>query len=445
MAANDRLSEHVTDEVKDDQPASGPDSTVDREGDGSGTHTPERKTTFRARHRLLVAMLTTSVYLLLLFLCALAYFYGSLFQDKHKAHNLHVLAVDYDDAEIGQALQEAYGSLQSEQFLNIHFESPNQYPNPSSLRRAMCEHGYWAVLYTHSGASRRLLSSISGNASESYDPKQAITYQYHGIRYPVIAEAYILAQLSELVAYATGSLFATNAQGLLSEADLRDPAAVSALFDPIRATAIDLTPANQGARVLLNTVTMIAPPLMQFFFLMALDHTSTAIGIYGRHSKATIYTSRLAGSTLFTLLSGLVISGVIYAFREAWPLSPGQFMETWMCFWFYCNICYVVMDSVVGTVVPLRWVSFFIFAFVIVNITSTLFPFALSPDFYHWGYALPGHNVWLLLIEIWTSGCISKLDVALPVLFAWWTVGHATSALAVIRKCNKAGGIEKEG
>lgn len=443
-ARDDVVEAHEDEESQEKDPQeSSTDSAIEQERDQSGTEKPQRTPSFKATHRLLVAMLTTSVYLLLLFLCALSYFYGSLFNDVQKAHNLEVLAVNYDGGEIGQALQEAYGSLEGPQYLTLHFQSPNDYPDPSSLRRAMCRHGYWAIIYTHLGASERLFSAVSGNATAPYDPKNTITYQYHGIRYPVIAEAYILAQLSELVATTTGSLFAANGAKLLSEADFRNPMAARALFDPIRASAIDLSPANQGARVLLNTVTMIAPPLMQFFFLMALDHTSTAIGIYARHSKQTIYTSRLLGSTIFTFFSGLVISGVIYAFRESWPLSPSQFAETWMCFWFYSNICYVVMDSVVGTVVPLRWVSFFIFAFVIVNITSTLFPFQLSPDFYHWGYALPGHNVWLLLIEIWTSGCISKLDVALPVLFAWWVVGHATSMLAVIRKC-RAGSKRKE-
>lgn len=183
---------------------------------------------------------------------------------------------------------------------------------------------------------------------------------------------------------------------------------------------------------------------MQFFFVMALDHISTATHTFARAVPLQTYLARLAGSNLFALCGSLTITGCIWAFRQTWAVDGLQFFETWFVFWFYMAISYLVMDSFIGTIVPMRFAPFFIFSWVILNVTSTLYPFELSPGFYRWAYALPAHEAWWLLMQVWSSGCVSKLDVALPVLFSWWTVGHLTSAVAVWRKCKAAKSQSKQ-
>ena len=75
---------------------------------------------------------------------------------------------------------------------------------------------------------------------------------------------------------------------------------------------------------------------------------------------------------------------------------------------------------------------------VILNVTSILVPFALSPGFYKWGYAMPAHEVYQVLIDIWSRGCNPRLFYALPILFSLEIIGLLLSALGVYRRCHYA-------
>jgi hypothetical protein len=74
--------------------------------------------------------------------------------------------------------------------------------------------------------------------------------------------------------------------------------------------------------------------------------------------------------------------------------------------------------DVVTAFVPIKFVPFFIFSFVIFNVTSLLVPFELSPGFYRIGYAAPAHEAYQILIQLWSGGN-HRLYQALPILFAW--------------------------
>jgi len=75
---------------------------------------------------------------------------------------------------------------------------------------------------------------------------------------------------------------------------------------------------------------------------------------------------------------------------------------------------------------------------VIFNVTAILLPFELSPGFFRWGYAMPAHEVYLTLIDIWSSGCNPHLSYALPTLFSLEVVGWLLSGIGVYRRCHYA-------
>jgi hypothetical protein len=60
--------------------------------------------------------------------------------------------------------------------------------------------------------------------------------------------------------------------------------------------------------------------------------------------------------------------------------------------------------DVVTAFVPIKFVPFFIFSFVIFNVTSLLVPFELSPRFYRIGYAALAHKAYQILIQLWSGG-----------------------------------------
>jgi Protein of unknown function (DUF3533). len=75
---------------------------------------------------------------------------------------------------------------------------------------------------------------------------------------------------------------------------------------------------------------------------------------------------------------------------------------------------------------------------IVLNVTSILLPFELSPGFYRWGYALPAHSVFNVLIDIWSRGCNPQLYYALPVLFVYEITGLVLSTIGVYRRSHYA-------
>ncbi|KAH7273146.1 hypothetical protein B0J15DRAFT_416917, partial [Fusarium solani] len=382
----------------------------------------------------IIPVAMVGIILQLLFLANMSYLYGVLFKSSSRAQALKVLAVDYDGAEIGKSLSLAYQALEAKTFPTLEYRSISEYPNPNLLQEAVCKDGYWGAIYTHSDASTRLMDAIQGENTTDYDPRKTISYIFNGIYYPVITSSIIDPGMRALVS-AASRIYYRVANEARSAVNLSDPISSNVFLNPIEASFIDLMPTSQGSRVLFNTVSMVMPVLMQFFFSMAMNGIFTETGVFTELSKRDIYLIRLIISKVYTLLCGIGMSGYIWAFREDWGASQGQFFETWMCLWFYMEVNYLVVDSILDVVVPIKFFAFFFLTWIILNVASTIWPFELSAGFYRWSYALPAHNTWTLLMTIWSGGCKDQNEVALPVLFAWWIVGHMTSAWAVRRRC----------
>ncbi|KAH6999075.1 hypothetical protein BKA56DRAFT_569109 [Ilyonectria sp. MPI-CAGE-AT-0026] len=389
----------------------------------------------------IMPVVAVATILQLLFLANMSYLYGVLFKSGSRAHALKVLAIDYDGAEIGQALSIAYRSLQADTFPTVEYHSASEYPTPELLHEAICKEDYWGAVYTHSGASKRLMATIEGQNTTQYDPSSTITYIYDASYYPIIASSIIQAKMETLISVASRTYYsvATDARAAVN---LTDPSSYSAFVNPIRASSDVRAPINQGTRVLLNTVSMVMPVLMQFFFLMGMNGVFSEAGVFRKLSKRDTYFIRLIISKSYTFLGGLCMAGYIWAYREDWSVSGGQFGQTWMCLWLYMEINYLVVDTVIEALIPMKFFSFFMLTWIITNVASTIYPFALSAGFYRWGYALPAHNTLTLLMEVWSGGCKLQNEVALPVLLSWWVLGHIGSAWSVRKRCIVAEGAQ---
>ena len=112
-------------------------------------------------------------------------------------------------------------------------------------------------------------------------------------------------------------------------------------------------------------------------------------------------------------------------------------MLTWMVLWLFAHLNFLVLD--VFTVwLPPPFVPMALISWVVLNVTSILLPFDLAPGFYKWGYALPAHSVFNVLIDIWSGGCNPQLYYGLPVLFVYEICGMALSTLGVYRRSHYA-------
>ena len=76
--------------------------------------------------------------------------------------------------------------------------------------------------------------------------------------------------------------------------------------------------------------------------------------------------------------------------------------------------------------------------------SSSIYPLALVPGFYHWGVALPAYNTYNLLVEVWTHGCNPMHAQCLGVLFAWAIAGVTIANIGMWRRCAAAAQAERE-
>jgi hypothetical protein len=393
------------------------------------------------RKKVLIQITIGGLAFLLWFLICLCYVYGSLYQNNGRHHNLHILAVDYDGGAIGQALQAAYSQLKGKDFITLEFHPPNDYPTESDVYQAVWHGHYWGSIAVAANASERLSAALQGGeAATSYQPTSALYYVWNEQLYPAYADSVVNAQLSRLVAGTRLAYYKKMDGAEVSRIvtnNGEDPAALEVLLDPIQAVVANVHPASFGTANLMNTVSMVMPVLMAFFFIMVLN------GVLGAHNlylKMAVFSSmrlRRIMAIVYTCFAGLIQTSYFWAFREDWGVGFTEFILTWLVFWFVVHTHLVILETIV-TLVPLPVMPFVVLSWILMNVASTISPLELQPGFYHWGIALPAHNSYSVLVTIWTKGAHNKLYRALPILCSWWLLGNITTTLSHIRACHLA-------
>lgn len=389
-----------------------------------------------------VAIFMFMLLLNLLYLANLSYLFGSVFENSQKVHNFKFLLVDYDGGVIGQSVNGAYEQLKGNTFPELIQHSVSEYPSEADVREAVCKGHYWGAVYTHRDASNQLSAALAGgDAAASYNPS-ALTYIWNAVRYPSAASGNIQSSLVQLAGAAGVAYNHINGTQAAQSVNVSDAAAVQALLNPIQGTAAPIQPTTQGSRMFYNTVGMVMPILMQFFFVMAINGISTSMQFLSRLSRLDNYIVRMTLSVIFALTASLVMTGYTWAFRESWAVNGLGFFTTWMILCLFMHINYFVYDFSTAFVPP-QFITFFVFTWIIINVAAAASPFELTPGFYHWSYALPSKELYDMLNFIWSEGCGNYQYRALPILFSWWVLGLISSVFSMKRRCDGALAMEK--
>ncbi|KAM5344016.1 hypothetical protein ACJ41O_012553 [Fusarium nematophilum] len=377
------------------------------------------------------------LYLQLLFLGLFCYIFGSLFLQTSHVHNLGVIFVDYDGGAIGRAVRDAYSSRRGPGFPSIIQRPPSDFPSTADLRRAVCEARYWGALYITQGSSSRLQRALAGSsaAASAYNTTDVMAYIWNEALYSPAIDSAISASLGLLsgaarVAYSTG-----NGTGNIT--NVSGPAALSILADPWELQSINIQTTTQGSRAIYNTVVIILILIQEFFYLGTINGLYARFKLYARVDPYRIIAVRNVISLSYTLIGSLCVIGTIWAFKSGWDINGYQFALSWVALWLFAHINFLTLD--VFTIwLPPPFVPMALVSWIIFNVTSILLPFDLSPDFYRVGYMFPAHELYQVLIDIWSRGCNPQLHYALPVLFSWELVTFILSALGVFRRCHFA-------
>lgn len=376
------------------------------------------------RRKLIVAASAIGTAICLLFLLNLLYLYGSVYHETTRYQAIECLMVDYDGGVIGHSMLQAYKQLQGPSFPTFDLQIVSQYPTPDAIVQAVLDRQYWAAIFSNAGASQRLSSALHGGAAaRSYDASNALTYVWNEVRYPAVQDSVIQSSLMKLVSATQVAYDHINGTQALASLPKGDVAAAQVMFSPIAATDVNIQPTMQGSKVFHSTVSMAMPVIQQFFFILALNAISARLAIFETFPATVSGLLRLIISFIYTILSSLVMTGYIWAFREDWAVSSNQFGLTFLLLWFLMHIYFCLIDFAVAYLPPPA-MPFVIVTVIFLGITSTNAPFELSPGFFRLGYALPAYEAYSVLVDIW-SGATAQLYIALPILFSWWAVGLA--------------------
>ncbi|KAJ5793739.1 hypothetical protein N7457_000338 [Penicillium paradoxum] len=389
------------------------------------------------RSRFLPAVITMFLLLQVLFLVNMCYLYATQFRSTTRYHNFNVLYVDYDGGIIGKSVADAYQNLQGDGFPTFHTKSSKEYPQTDDIREAVCRSEYWGAVYTHADASNGLRSALANGSN----PPASLTYVWNAVRYPVFSQAVVYSSFMELIEKSRSTYYANNGSSVITSVDLSNPATLNVFLDPIHTEEINIKDTEHGTRVFYNTVSMAMPIIQQFFFLLALNGISTHFDTFTKLSWRINGLIRAIASVLYTLVGALLMAGYIWAYRESWAQEAGRFVLTWMILWLLMHINFLFFD-ITTAFIPIQFMPFVVLTWVVLNIASTISPFEMSPGFFRWGYALPSHEAYQVLIQIWSGGCNNRLYQALPVMFSWWIVGIPIAVYAMQYRCKTAVGAQ---
>ncbi|KAL7923768.1 hypothetical protein ACQKWADRAFT_289251 [Trichoderma austrokoningii] len=395
-----------------------------------------------ARPKFFGAALLNFVLYILLFFCLFSYLYGSLFQQVPRTHNIHILWVDYDGGIIRDAVRNAYSSLQSLEFPSLIEKTAAQFPTSGDLREAVCRTHYWAALYTSPGASARLAQAIAGTNTSVYNPSDVLTFVWNEVRYPTVMDGAISTNLHTLADAARVSYYALNGSSAFLTIPPNNSAALSAFTNPWTLTSINIRPTVQGTRAVYNTISFVLVLIEDFFFLATLNGLYNQFKIFLRIGPERIIIVRDAISLTFTMVSAMVNSAAIWAFKANWDVSAGQWALSWLTLWLFAHANFLIFDTFTIWIPP-QFVSMALVTWIVMNITSIVFPFSVMSPFYRLGYGLPAHATYEILTDIWSNGCNPHLDYALPVLFAYEVVGLIATSIGVYKRCHNAVIVEE--
>ncbi|KAJ5658613.1 uncharacterized protein N7484_002262 [Penicillium longicatenatum] len=388
------------------------------------------------RLAVLKAAVINLLVLQLLFLGLFCYIFGSLFQQTTHVHNINILFVDYDGGAIGTAVRDAYQKLKGPGFPTLMEQSTLAFPQPDLTVEAVCNIKYWAALYTAPNATNRLLAALGGGlAASSYNSSDVFTMVWNEARYPTVVDSAVSESLTSLSQAARVAYFEEDGKRLLQTVNSSDSAAIAAFVDPWTLASLDIQTTKQGSRLIYNTLVIILILIQEFFYLGFINGLYQQFKLYTAISPHRIVIVRQIISGLYTLAGSLSTAGAIWAFRHGWHVNGNQFVLTWMTLWLFAHLNFLVLD-VFSIWLPPPLLPMALISWVVLNVTSILLPFELSPAFYKVGYALPAHSVFQVLIDIWSGGCNPQLDYALPVLFAYEVVSIVLSSIGVYRRAH---------
>ncbi|KAM0749826.1 hypothetical protein T439DRAFT_357348 [Meredithblackwellia eburnea MCA 4105] len=376
--------------------------------------------------------------LIVVFWAVACWMYGTLYRSEDHAYKLNVIVADFDQGPVGAALLSAIASVNGiKTYPTFHIVAANS-TSPEQLQHRTFTGEFWGSYWAAEGASAAFEAALeSDSVAASYNPANAWWYSGLEVRYATIWQGFLLSSFETIQASAA-QVFANNTvvPYLSSLNATLGVNQARVLSGPVSASFLNLAPLEFGARVVLNTVAFVFPCLAQFFFILGLNGIFGMEGLYDRLNFRQHLKLRVPIELIWTLTTGLSIVAWGFVFDEGFRIKAKNFFAMWAVGWVNNMIFFDFLD-IIFTWVPLPFAPPIVVSFIILAVSSSLYPITVCNNFFRIHYAFPPHATWETMITIWGNGAANKLYYDLPVLAFWLVAGKIGWVLALRARANR--------
>ncbi|KAJ5693118.1 hypothetical protein N7462_002541 [Penicillium macrosclerotiorum] len=292
---------------------------------------------------------------------------------------------------------------------------------------------YWGAIIAMPNATNHFDTAVHDGIKQAED---LVRYIYNEVRWVTVAESYILPSLTATV-NGLNSCFSRNVTAPRLADETLSLASTRVLLDGIQASPINIKAFIIGMRPFLNTVGMVFPILLAFFFIMAMGGIAQPSAWYQSDRILSRYLNRILLSLLYSCVVGISWGLWLEVYREDFAITGGQYCLVWLIYWIYTFIAFEVLDTA-AAFVPMPFLPLCVLTYVIINVGASVFPIDIKPTFYHLDYIWPSYNCFELLISVLSDGSTSRVYRNVPVLFGWLFVWMPLGFMANRKRCRMA-------
>ncbi|KAJ7901276.1 hypothetical protein B0H13DRAFT_2028525 [Mycena leptocephala] len=342
-------------------------------------------------------------------------YWGSLW--KTPLYALPGWIVDFDGGMVGQGVMQALSAIGPVPGgISWSVVPVSQFPGGvAQLEDAILREEIWYGLAINAGASANLTAAIPA-ADATYNSSTAVTFLGSEARNEMIYRIHIRIITTQLEQIA--QTFALNiAQNVSSAPNLSTllSKAPQIITRPVGYNVNNLRPFDVPVASAVTFVGLIYMLILSFFIVMVSSGARDAARLDTRLALRSLVVVRLVTST------------IAYFFLAVRIFGSAGLVIFWMLNWIGMLACGLALESMI-TILTVRFVPFFLIIWIISNVSVSIFPLAVLPRVFRYGYAFPFYNISRAVRTI-VFGTKDDVGLNFGVLIAWVAVSCLTLPL----------------
>lgn len=373
--------------------------------------------------------------IILTIMSMLPIYWGALWKPSVQLHKIHGWIVDFDGDMIGQAVTQAFTSATGQNTqISWRVVDTARFPNgPSDVASSVVDEKCWVAVVVNANATLNLQQAVSSQDG-SYNGTHAITAYAEEARNENAYRAFI-SPITQGILQQVSIRFALQFAHQLSSSGSANvtvlaSAAPSVLVQPVSFTMANIRPFDVPVAQAVDLVGLIYLLILSFIASMInFAARETVSGLDRLLTLRSLILLRLISPIAMYFPVSLFYSLVSLAFQVPFTRAFGHagFFIYWMLSWMSMSALGLACEAML-TILGQRFIAFFLFPWIISNVSVSSLPIEALPGIFRYGYAAPFYNVSRAVRTI-VFNTKNEVGLNFGVQFAWIGVSFVTITL----------------